>query len=735
MVSRTSTVIQPPLLQYRETLTVVINSMALGGAEWIVRDWILRSKERHRIHLVLLRDREAEWPIPDGIQVTRLRGKDLYNRLSLIGSTLAASNNPTCVTHLLLKEEMVVLEAAGANVVSVFHNAQTGWFDQPEDLDTTKPVIAVSHACKADLVAAGWQGDISVIHHLPRSRRFAQGAREEWRQRWNVPVDAKVIGMIGSLKPQKDYPHALRVLRTLLNRGHDYYLVILGGMVGKKDRAEARYILRTIDQLGLRSRVSLPGAVPDAVQCAAAFDLVLNTSHYEGLSVATLEVLASGIPVVATKVGGQGEVLHAGLHLIDKTASELDWVEAITSVQAINGVTPVWSKFPSYRLWTLHHLVKPFTPTDRTLFLTANLNIGGAQRSLVNLATGLDKERIEIIVTGDSYVDDFTKELLLSGVTVSRSATTSDPFTSAETIVQHVAATGVGTIVFWNTDAKLKLLLGKVLGHTGVRFVDVSPGAYAFESLDNLTEFSQRICYSTEDFYDRLDELVLKFNGKAPATYRGAVSVIPNGIPEPEHTKADYRLGMTPRIAVCGRLAPSKFVLEIQAAMNIVRQRYPGAELHVYGGYRESDQGYVNEVVTRASEHDHFHGHDFAARDRYCSHDAFVVLGRHQGCPNAALEALSVGMPIVANDDGGTSEQVIDGVTGRLTRSVDSEEVAAALLSLLDDRDFARTLGQAGRQHVLGQFSMRDMIQHYSQLLWGASCVPQHEAAPVDRAV
>lgn len=734
MVSDSSHLIQPPLLRYNQTLTVVISGMALGGAQWIVRDWLQRIAKHWRVHLVLLRNRDSEFSVPEGVVVTRFHGKRLLEKLKQLGESLAASDNPVCVAHLLTKDQQDAIEAGGATVTQVFHNARAGWCNQADALDRSKPVIAVSHACRDDLLADGWEGDISVIHHLPRARTFKSDVREHWRRQWKVPTDAKVIGMLGSLKQQKDYVHALKVFRALLDQGHDYYLVILGGIVAPADRAETRKILWYIEKLGLRQRVALPGWVSDGVQCTPAFDLMLNTSHYEGLSVATLEVLAAGTPVVASAVGGQGEVSHQGLHLVAKDAPHAEWVEAILRADSTAGLTPAWSGFPSYRLWTLHHLVKPFTPTDRTLFVTANLNIGGAQRSLVNLVKELDGDRCEVVVTGDSRSDEFTKELMLAGVPLFRSAAERSPFTNAEVLVQHITSTGVGNVVFWNVDAKLKLLLGKALGHTGVRFIDVSPGGYAFESLDNMTAFGQRICYSTEDFYGRLNELVLKFNGETPAGYFGPVSFIPNGIPDTGEAKANYSLSGAPRIAVCGRIAPSKFLLEILAAMDIVRQRYPEAELHVYGYGEETDQEYVGQVLAQASSLNQFHGPDFEAWRKYRHHDAFVVLGRYQGCPNAALEALSVGMPVVANDDGGTGEQVIDGKTGRLTATVEPEEVAAALLSLIDDRDFARTLGQAGRQHVLAQFSMRDMVRYYSSLLWGPG-VPQRDADPMDRAV
>jgi glycosyltransferase involved in cell wall biosynthesis len=93
-----------------------------------------------------------------------------------------------------------------------------------------------------------------------------------------------------------------------------------------------------------------------------------------------------------------------------------------------------------------------------------------------------------------------------------------------------------------------------------------------------------------------------------------------------------------------------------------------------------------------------------------------LVLGEHQGSPNAVLEALAAGLPVVANDSGGTCELVIDGRTGVLLHGRDPREIAAALARLLDAPELARKLGEAGRRHVERRFSMPRMAKSYRKL-------------------
>ena len=80
------------------------------------------------------------------------------------------------------------------------------------------------------------------------------------------------------------------------------------------------------------------------------------------------------------------------------------------------------------------------------------------------------------------------------------------------------------------------------------------------------------------------------------------------------------------------------------------------------------------------------------------------------------LEALAAGLPVIANDSGGTREQIIDGKTGILLRDRDPATIAAALMRLLDEPALARRLGERGRAHVARAFPMAGMADTYLKL-------------------
>ncbi len=734
--------VQPPLLaRTPQVLHAAIASLALGGAERIVLDWAARTLARSTggfaVRIAVLRDAVPECEVPSGVEVVRFHGEDLEARLKAFGACAAAENSPVVSCHLLTQQQRNALRAGGAAPVTVLHNASHGWIEPASSSGDGHYAIAVSRAAVAEYCGAGGSAPCKVVRHFPRKPAFRAGAREVWRERWAIPAGAWVIGMIGGVKPQKAYTRAMRILRAVLDRGdctEGAYLTILGGPVGRDGRLAWEAVLAQARRLDVMEYVRMPGFVPDAAQCLCGFDLLLNTSRYEGLSIATLEALAAGLPVVASRVGGQGEVGAEGLSLLDFEAPDAQWAAALAAHGGNERfASPAWTGFPSERMWTLAHLARPFAPVGRrTLFVTANLNAGGAQRSLVNLALALDgKMDFEIAVTGNSTSSAFTEKLVAAGVRHFRTADSRDCLDHAEVLVARIAKDAPSCVCFWNVDAKLKLLVVKWLAHSAVKFIDVSPGDYLFEEMAATRDFQECIAYSETEYYARLDRLVHKYRARSSGALNRKVVVIHNGVPflgtgvpvpgTPVRADAPKRAA---KIAICGRIAPGKFLLEAIEAMERVWKHAPEAQLHILGNAEPRQRDYAMRVVAAAGpelargsqSRVVFHGPAFDASEGLAQYDALLVLGRHQGCPNTVLEGLVAGVPVIANDSGGTRELVIHGKTGLLLGGMDPEAIAAAILRLIENPALARTLAMRGRVHVRKHFSMERMRDRYLRL-------------------
>lgn len=95
----------------------------------------------------------------------------------------------------------------------------------------------------------------------------------------------------------------------------------------------------------------------------------------------------------------------------------------------------------------------------------------------------------------------------------------------------------------------------------------------------------------------------------------------------------------------------------------------------------------------------------------------------HEDFPNVVLEAMAARKPVVASALAGTTEQVIDGVTGLLVPPGDVEALAGALGALIRDEETRQVMGAAGRARFLDQFSAASAAARYWDLY-------QHLASP-----
>jgi glycosyltransferase involved in cell wall biosynthesis len=84
--------------------------------------------------------------------------------------------------------------------------------------------------------------------------------------------------------------------------------------------------------------------------------------------------------------------------------------------------------------------------------------------------------------------------------------------------------------------------------------------------------------------------------------------------------------------------------------------------------------------------------------------------------PNAVMEAMAVGVPVVATDISGNRDLVRHGETGYLVPVGDRAAFARHTLAMLNDAELARRLGEAGRERVLANFSVRQMVDRHAEL-------------------
>jgi glycosyltransferase involved in cell wall biosynthesis len=101
----------------------------------------------------------------------------------------------------------------------------------------------------------------------------------------------------------------------------------------------------------------------------------------------------------------------------------------------------------------------------------------------------------------------------------------------------------------------------------------------------------------------------------------------------------------------------------------------------------------------------------------YQQANLFLFPSRHEGMPNALLEAMASGLPVVASCVAGNEELVMDGETGYLVPSEDVEALQMALKKLLLDPARREQMGMASRERVEANYSWESTAQQYALLL------------------
>jgi glycosyltransferase involved in cell wall biosynthesis len=191
-------------------------------------------------------------------------------------------------------------------------------------------VIAVSSEIRDRLVRAGADPSrVTVLLNGIDADHFRRDCRRGSivRRQLGLAPEATVVGAIGRLEPQKNFPLLLRAVKALSARRPDLRLVIAGEGSARSD------LERLCRALGLERTCLLLGHRSDVAGLHHALDLFVQSSDYEGTPNAVLEAMAMETPVVATDVGGTSELARHGEHALIVPPRRLDaLVEAMELV-------------------------------------------------------------------------------------------------------------------------------------------------------------------------------------------------------------------------------------------------------------------------------------------------------------------------------------------------------------------------------------------------------------------
>lgn len=221
----------------------------------------------------------ASWLFPDGVAISRVCAKP---------HVLIAQGSDV---HVYLRSALRRRAILGA-------------------VDTCSALVTRSHKLGTLLRGAGAKGGkLHTIYNGVDTALFHPGSRIEARAALGLPEGGRVLLFLGNLLPVKDPVLMLEAFAQFWRSGagQDARLIFVGDGV-LKDALQ-----RLAAGAGVGDRVVFAGRQPPerVAQYLRAADFLCMTSKNEGLPNVVLESLASGVPVVATDVGGIGEVVQS----------------------------------------------------------------------------------------------------------------------------------------------------------------------------------------------------------------------------------------------------------------------------------------------------------------------------------------------------------------------------------------------------------------------------------------
>jgi glycosyltransferase involved in cell wall biosynthesis len=145
-----------------------------------------------------------------------------------------------------------------------------------------------------------------IIYNGIAVERYSNPDRLQSRRSLGLSDSTVVFGSVSRLDPIKDHVTMLRAFEKVTRKHDDSMLLIVGEGPARKDIEQA------VKEMHLSGKVILTGFSDKVYSLLAGMDLFLQTSMEEGLSLSILEAAASGIPIVATDVGGTPEIIRSG---------------------------------------------------------------------------------------------------------------------------------------------------------------------------------------------------------------------------------------------------------------------------------------------------------------------------------------------------------------------------------------------------------------------------------------
>jgi glycosyltransferase involved in cell wall biosynthesis len=361
-----------------------------------------------------------------------------------------------------------------------------------------------------------------------------------------------------------------------------------------------------------------------------------------------------------------------------------------------------------------------FSAPIRIAFCITELDPGGAERALVELATRLDRQCFEPAVFCLGPRAALVEPLERANIPVTclgakRARDVWVVFRLAKALRKFQPA----LLQTWLYHANI---LGRLAGRL-VGVPKIVSGIRVAEHRSRGRLWLDRITQSLVDVHVCVSQGVAEYSTAAGGLCASRVRIIPNGVEAERFANAppaDLSLlgipGDSPCVVFVGRLDPQKDPLWLLEVFPRLQQEISGVHL-VFVGQGPLESRLRDQIQQRHLESFvHVLGWRVDIPDILKSAHVLALPSRWEGMPNIVLEAFASGLPVVATAVEGVSELITPGETGFLFPSQDSEQFVRSVAAILGNPALKTKMGQEAQALVANKFTWEINCQSYANL-------------------
>ena len=589
------------------------------------------------------------------------------------------------------------------------------------------------------------QSRLAVIHCgvLPADLPYTAAGREA----------AYIVG-VGRLDPIKGFIHLVEACRLLKERGTAFTCDIIG------DGPLRDTLQQAIDAAGLQAQVRLTGALPQQevrtrINRATLFVLpsvLLADGNADGIPVALMEAMACGATAISTRVSGIPELIHHeenGLLVSPGDAAEL-----ADAMARLLGDAPLRTRLAEAARRTIvqdfdadieagkllalirrkQHTAAPAAEAApgqprRVMLMTDEMEVGGSQRQIVQLALGLKARGVTCAVLYFINPSFLVEQLQAAGIETIRVNKTArvDPGV-VRRLRQAIRAWAPDVVHCYSFTAEL-------WGAIACRLLPARERPVLISSVRGTYEWYGRNQWRMKRWVSSQSASIIS-NSREGAEYAARqmhwpmhhFHVVHNGVSvtEPDAARVDllrqHYLQNTfdTLVLFVGRLVEHKNLPRLlQAFAQVVKQR-PRTRLLLAGSGPLHDALAAQIGQLGLQDHALLLGEQSEVPALMEAADLVVLPSLREGLSNVVLEAMALGRAVLSTPVGGIPQAIDNGRHGVLVEPTDTDALARALLTLIDDPALRERLGRAAQHKVLEQYSppamVSAMLKEYSRV-------------------